>query len=99
MQPRGWYDRTLGLLNRRSLDENEGLWLDRCWGIHTVGMKFPIDVLFLDERFRIVTMHPRVPSGRLAIAQARAKHVIELSAGTCERFDLLSGDTMALIEV
>ncbi len=96
-QPKGWYGRTLGLLNRTSLDANEGLWLDRCWGVHTVGMKFPIDVVFLDDEFRIVGIRANVHSGRLAIAQANANHVVELAAGTCENFDLLCGDRMAFV--
>ena len=96
-QPKGWYGRTLGLLACKSLDASEGLWLERCWGIHTVGMRFAIDVLFLDERFRIVSIRRDVRPGRLAIAQSNATHVVELRAGTCERFDLLSGDRMAFV--
>lgn len=96
--PKGWYGRTLGLLNRTSLEPNEGLWLDRCWGVHTVGMRFPIDVVFLDEDFRIVSIRPSVRAGCLAVAQANANHVVELPAGTCESFDLLCGDPMALVE-
>lgn len=98
-QPKGWYGRTLGLLSHKSLDANEGLWLDRCWGVHTVGMKFPIDVVFLDDDFRIVSIRANVRAGRLAIAQANANHVVELAAGTCENFDLLCGDRMAIVEL
>jgi uncharacterized membrane protein (UPF0127 family) len=98
VHPKGWYRRTLGLLSRTSLGQDEGLWLDRCWGIHTVGMKFPIDVLFLDEELRILSIRPNVRAGRLAVSQTDAHHVIELSAGTCERLDLLRGDRMELTE-
>ncbi|MHB8148209.1 MAG: DUF192 domain-containing protein [Vulcanimicrobiaceae bacterium] len=98
VQPKGWYRRTLGLLKRTSIGADEGLWIDRCWGIHTVGMKFPIDVVFLDQAFRIVSIRRNVRSGCLAVAQANAMHVVELRAGTCEEFDLLCGDRMALIE-
>lgn len=97
-QPKGWYGRTLGLLARASLNANEGLWIDRCWGVHTVGMQFPIYVVFLDDQFRIVSIRANVRSGRLAVSQANANHVVELAAGTCENFDLLCGDRMALVE-
>ena len=97
-QPKGWYGRTLGLLGRTALAANEGLWIDRCWGVHTVGMKFPIDVVFLDEEFRIVSIRQNVRAGRLAVSQANANHVVELAAGTCENFDLLCGDRMTLVE-
>lgn len=62
-------------------------------------MKFNIDVLFLDAAFRIISVRSNVRPGRLAVAQANAEHVIELAAGTSERFDLLPGDRMALLEL
>lgn len=99
VRPHGWIARSFGLLKRKRLDANQGLWLNRCWGIHTVGMRFNIDVLFLDAAFRIISVRPNVRPGRLAVAQANAEHVIELAAGTSERFDLLPGDRMALVEI
>ena len=39
--------RMKGLLGRKSLDHGEGLWIKPCMGIHTFGMRFPIDVIFL----------------------------------------------------
>lgn len=98
-RPESWIRRTLGLLGRRTLGVTEGLWIPRCWGIHTVGMRFPIDVLFLDEELRVSSVHANVQSGRFAVAHIKAHHVIELSAGTCARFDLLAGDRMALSEI
>ena len=98
VQPKGWYARTLGLLARVSIDPDEGLWLERCWGIHTVGMRFPIDVVFLDSTFRIVSVRQDVRPGRLAVAQANASHVVELRAGTCDALDLLAGDRMAIVQ-
>lgn len=94
--PKGWYQRTLGLLMRSSLEPGEGLWLDRCWGIHTVGMRFAIDVVFLDSEMRILGLRRNVASGCLAVVQANATNVIELRCGTCEQFDLLCGDRMML---
>jgi hypothetical protein len=98
-RPEGWLRRTRGLLGRKSLNVTEGLWIPRCWGIHTVGMHFPIDVLFLDEELRVLSARANVQSGRFAVAHIKAHHVIELSAGTCARFDLLAGDRMALSEI
>ena len=97
-RPEGWLRRTWGLLGRKALSVAEGFWIPRCWGIHTVGMHFPIDVLFLDEELRVLSIHANVQSGRVAVAHIKAHHVIELAAGTCARFDLLAGDPMALSE-
>ena len=38
--------RKTGLLKHDRLENGEGLWITPCEGVHTVGMKFPIDVLF-----------------------------------------------------
>jgi len=98
VRPNGWLKRALGLLGRKTLNADEALWLEHCWGIHTVGMRFPIDVLFLDQDLRILRVRANVQAGRFAVAHFKAYHVIELAAGTCEQFDLLPGDTMALSE-
>ena len=46
--------RLVGLLGRAGLQEDEGLWISPCRGIHTMGMRFAIDALFLDETHRVV---------------------------------------------
>jgi uncharacterized membrane protein (UPF0127 family) len=51
----------IGLLNRKALAQGEGLLLDRCYGIHTFGMRFPIDVVFLDKELRVMRAVPALP--------------------------------------
>jgi uncharacterized membrane protein (UPF0127 family) len=53
--------RMIGLLNRGQLGRGEGLLLDRCYGIHTFGMRFPIDVLFLDKDLRVIRAVKALP--------------------------------------
>ncbi len=105
VRPKGWYGRTLGLLGQKDLAPGDGLWLDSCWGIHTVGMRFAIDVLFLGDplpdpagvvRLPLLDVCQRVRPGRLAIMHAYARNVIELPAGTCAASDLLPGDVLLL---
>ncbi len=43
------WTRLVGLLNRASLESGEGLWIVPTAAIHTVGMRFPIDAVFLSE--------------------------------------------------
>ncbi len=96
--PKGWCGRNLGLLRRSSIEADEGLWLNRCFGIHTIGMRFAIDVVFLDDALRIVSIRRNVRPGALAVAQANATHVVELRAGTCEDFEMLCGDRMRFVQ-
>jgi uncharacterized membrane protein (UPF0127 family) len=89
-------DRLVGLLARAQVRPEEGLWIDGCRAIHTVGMRATLDVLFLDREGRIVAMHRAVAPFRLALACAKAATVVELGAGALDLNDLLLGDRLEL---
>jgi len=76
--------RMVGLLNRRSMNEGDGLLLDRCYGIHTIGMRFPIDVLFLDKDLRVMRAVEALPPYRTCIVK-QAVYVLELPTGAIRR--------------
>ena len=70
--------RRRGLLGR---DRHDGaLVLPRCRSVHTVGMRFPIDVVWLDGAERVVRVRRVVP-GRIAWRVLRARSVVEVGAG------------------
>lgn len=71
-------ERTTGLLNHEQLLPGEGLLLLNCSSIHTFGMKFSIDVCFLDLAFRVLWCRRVNPRERVI---HDAKHIIELPAG------------------
>jgi uncharacterized membrane protein (UPF0127 family) len=73
--------RLVGLLNRRGLRDEEGLLLQPGGSIHTFAMRFPIDVLFLDEQGRILLYRPCLKPWRVALAPPRTRYVLELAAG------------------
>lgn len=79
----GWWGRARGLLGRRGLAAGHGLLLKPCDAIHTLGMRFPIDVVFLDAQNRVVRIHRHVPPHRLLIRGGPgAVAALELPAGT-----------------
>jgi len=82
--------RLLGLALLDEVPAGSALLIPRCRSIHTFGMRFPLDVVFLDERDRLVRLVEGVPSRRvLWCASARA--VIETTAGSGRPFaDVLS---------
>jgi uncharacterized membrane protein (UPF0127 family) len=86
--------RKTGLLKHDRLNTGEGLWIAPCEGVHTVGMKFPIDVLFLDKKRKVVKIRPAMPKWRLA-ACLRAHSVLELPSGTAAATRTLPGDQLA----
>ena len=87
--------RRRGLLGRESLDATEGLLLTPCKAVHTVGMRFAIDVIFIDRDGRAVRIVPALAPWRIAMS-ARAKAVIELAAGTAAAADIRIGDMLYL---
>jgi uncharacterized protein len=54
-----------------------GLLIPRCRAVHTFGMRFELDLLFLDADGRVVDLRRSVPAGRLARSR-RADSVLEL---------------------
>lgn len=80
---RGFWGRARGLLGRRELPAAHGLLLQPCSALHTLGMRFALDVLFLDAQGRVVRVCRRVPPHRLLIRGGpNAVAALELPAGT-----------------
>ena len=87
--------RMVGLLGHAALAPGEALIFPRCRSIHTIGMRFAIDVVFVDRHWRVVAIKPEVPPGRPMIAIWQGWAAIELSAGTAQRLELKPGDQLA----
>lgn len=85
-------DRMRGLLGKESFSRGEGLLLRHCRAIHTFGMKFPLDLVFLDRNNRVVALRERVPINRFSPLYVTAASVLELPAGTLACLNVKSGD-------
>jgi uncharacterized membrane protein (UPF0127 family) len=64
----------------RSGRAGEGLLIPRCRSVHTFGMRFALDLLFLDRSLRPVSLRRAVAPGRVAF-ERDARAVLELPAG------------------
>ena len=85
--------RKTGLLKHTALDRGEGLWIVPCEAVHTIGMKFPIDVLFLDKKRRVLKIRPAMPRWRFA-GSLFAHSVLELPSGTASVTETVAGDQL-----
>lgn len=85
--------RRKGLLGRDQLAPGEGLWIKPCEAVHTVGMRFAIDLVYLDRKHRIRKLRSAVPPWRLS-ACLTAHSVIELPAGTIRETQTRLGDML-----
>jgi hypothetical protein len=89
------FARMRGLLGRRSLPNGEGVLLRPTSSIHTFFMRFPIDVVFLDQELCVMTVVPELAPWRMA-SRRGARAVLELAAGECERRSLRPGDRVVV---
>ena len=91
----GFVDRTLGLLGRSELDG--ALLLTRTRSVHTAGVRFRLDVAFLD-RDLVVLDTCRLRPWWVALPRWRACNVLEAAAGSFERWHLRPGDQLEIRE-
>jgi uncharacterized membrane protein (UPF0127 family) len=80
--------RTRGLLGRTGIDG--ALLLTPASSVHTVRMRFPIDVAYLDRRMRVLAVRT-MPPGRVGRPRLLARHVLEAEAGAMARWGIRRG--------
>lgn len=90
---RGW-----GLLGRKTLAENEALWIHRCNNIHTWFMRVKIDCIFIDRRMEIKKIVSEVPAFRFVGPYWKSSSVIETSAGFAKEKNLQVGDQLYVVD-
>lgn len=88
----GFFGRLRGLIGAG--ERHGGMWLTPCAGIHTIGMRFPIDVVFLDRRGMVRRIDVAVPPFRFRRAVRGTHSVLELPAGYTRRVQLRVGDRL-----
>lgn len=76
--------RLSGLHARPRLSGQQGLWLSPCRAVHTFGLAYEIDVVFLDAGLRVLKIVPSLKPGRIAFC-LYASSVVELPGGYCAR--------------
>ena len=82
--------RRRGLLGRSSVDGG-ALLITKCRSVHTLGMRFAIDVAHLDSSMRVLRVRT-MPPQRLGAPVLRARHVLEADAGALGRWNLRVGN-------
>ena len=87
--------RRRGLLGRDGLDEASAMLLAPCTAVHTVGMRFAIDVVFVDRLGYAVKVVRGLRPWRIALA-AGGRAVIEMAAGSLRWGQVLPGDRLYL---
>ncbi len=100
-----FFERLKGLIGRSSLEAGEGMFFPRCNNIHMMFMRFPIDVVFLspveaqktDSVFLVSSFRENIaPWSIIPVFDLKARDVLELPAGSIERFSICQGDRVCI---
>lgn len=90
--------RLIGLLGRRSLGPGTGLLIIPSQAIHTVAMRFPIDVVFVDGHWRVIHLRPAMAPFRMTGFHWKARCVLELPSGVIAQTSTMIGDQLSVVE-
>jgi uncharacterized membrane protein (UPF0127 family) len=95
-----YFRRLVGLLGktRRWARAGQGLWIVPSHGVHTIGMLFPIDLIFLDREKNVVRLEEHVKPFRISIGSLRTHSVLELPAHTVFRTGTCVGDQLEFLK-
>jgi len=89
-----WWLRLRGLIARPELRPGEGLMLTECRAVHMYGVRYPLDVAFVDRRGAVVALYAGLRPNARTRWHRRAAHAIELPAGTLADTHTREGDLL-----
>lgn len=92
-----FFTRSIGLLSRKSISDNEALIIKPCCSIHTFFMKFAIDVLFIGATGEIMELYENVEPWRILPIHLKSHYVIEICAGQIRAKSIKKEDIIELL--
>jgi uncharacterized membrane protein (UPF0127 family) len=93
-----YWSRFWGLMAKRRPEDDTGLLIDPCTGVHTMFMRFSLDVVFLDREDRITKVVQDLRPFRASMGKG-GKKALEMPAGAATRAGLKAGDRLAFVPV
>jgi hypothetical protein len=88
--------RLIGLLGKRSLERDSGVWIVPANAIHTIGMLFTFDLVLIDKDFKVVGLRELVKPFRVTRPVFRAESVLELPAHSIFKSRTEIGDQLVI---
>jgi uncharacterized membrane protein (UPF0127 family) len=91
-----YFRRLLGLLGKtkRWAKRGRGLWIVPSHGVHSIGMLFPIDLIFLSKDRTVILLEEHFRPFRVSRVSLKATSVLELPVHTIYRSGTRVGDTL-----
>jgi len=93
------WSRLRGLMLKQAADfrPGQGLWILPSRGVHTLAMRFPIDVVYLDKDQRVVHLEQHLKPWRVAPVRLQAASVLELPQDTLGPSGTMVGDELEIV--
>jgi uncharacterized membrane protein (UPF0127 family) len=97
----GFFSRLVGLLGtkRQWARPGHGLWIVPSHGVHTLGMLYALDLIFLDDNQVVVDVQENVRPFRISKVSLKSKSVLELPVDTILRTGTCAGDQLQISPV
>jgi hypothetical protein len=92
------FTRIKGLLGKKYFSPNQALILDPCNCVHTLGMRFSIDILFIDKEWKIIQAICQLQPNRISRMYWSSNKVIELPAGKLGLTHTEAGDQLKFLD-
>lgn len=92
LQTQSFKERLGGLLVLAPLNVNQALWITPCNSVHTFGMKYALDLVYIDKHNKVRRLVTNIKPWRMSF-RLQAKAVMELTAGSLNTLDIQRGDS------
>ena len=90
------FGRLGGLLGKMRLAYDEGMWIVPSQGVHTIGLMFPTDIVYLDADLTVIHMIEHVPPFRITPIKMKAQTVLELGIRSIHSSRTQIGDKLLI---
>ncbi len=93
------WSRLRGLVgtDRSAFRPGQALWIVPCRGVHTLAMRFPLDLIYLDQFNTVISLQQDIQAWRFAAIHLRASSVLELPTGTIRESGTAMGDKIEIV--
>jgi hypothetical protein len=97
----GYFSRLVGLLGTTQdwARPGKGLWIVPSHGVHTIGMLYALDLIFLDRNNLVVDVEEHVRPFRISKVSLKSNSVLELPVHTVFRTETRAGDQLEISPV
>jgi uncharacterized membrane protein (UPF0127 family) len=90
------FTRLKGMIGRLHLRSDEGIWVVPSSGVHTLGVLFPLDLIYLDDAQEVIELIEYFPRFRIAPIRIRAASVLELPQHSIYSSQTQKGDRLLI---